>query len=179
MIGREVIEMAKNPKTNAVRETERLRIPVRVIEYEADESDLSAAHAAASCGVPLERIYKTLVLRGDGRAKELLVAVIPGAMELDLKKLAALSGYDKVEMIRMKELFELTGYVRGGCSPLGMKKKLPTFLDESALRHERIAVSAGRRGLQMELDPRDLQKAAGATVGAISREAAKEEEKTW
>lgn len=179
MIGREVIEMAKTPKTNAVREAERLRVPVRVIEYEADESDLSAVHAAASCGIPLERIYKTLVLRADGRAKELLVAVIPGAMELDLKKLAALSGHDKVEMIRMKELFELTGYVRGGCSPLGMKKKLPTFLDESALRHGRIAVSAGRHGLQMELDPRDLQKAAGATVGAISREAAKEEEKTW
>ncbi|RKJ78449.1 Cys-tRNA(Pro) deacylase [Pyramidobacter sp. CG50-2] len=179
MMGREVIEVAKTPKTNAVREAERLRISVRVIEYEADESDLSAAHAAASCGVPLERIYKTLVLRGDGRAKELLAAVIPGAMELDLKKLAALSGYDKVEMIHMKELFGLTGYVRGGCSPLGMKKKLPTFLDESALRHECIAVSAGRRGLQMELDPRDLQRAAGATIGAISREAAKEEEKTW
>lgn len=171
--------MAKMRKTNAIREAERLNIPVRVIEYEADESDLSAVHAAESCGVPLDRIYKTLVLRAVGRMKELLVAVIPGSMELDLKKLAALSGYSKVEMIHMKELFELTGYVRGGCSPLGMKKKLPTFLDASALRHSVIAVSAGRRGLQMELNPRSLQKAAGATVGIIAREAAKEEGKTW
>ena len=161
--------MSKAQKTNAVREIERLKIPVRVIEYEVDEEDLSALHASELLNFPIERIYKTLVLRADGRAKELLVAVIPGAEELDLKKLAALSGHAKVEMVHMKELFELTGYIRGGCSPLGMKKKYPTFLDQSALGFETIAVSAGRRGLQMELSPEDLRRAAGAKVGAIAR----------
>ncbi len=175
--------MSKTPKTNAVREVERLKIPVRVVEYEVDEDDLSAVHAALTSSIPLERIYKTLVLRADGRAKELLVAVIPGARELDLKKLAALSGHGKVEMIHMKELFDLTGYIRGGCSPLGMKKKFPTFLDESAMTFDEIAVSAGRRGMQMILAPDSLVRATGAKVGIISREVPRESdqkgEKTW
>ncbi len=171
--------MAKAQKTNAIRELERLKIPVRVVEYEVDENDLSAVHASLSSSIPLERMYKTLVLRADGRAKDLLVAVIPGARELDLKKLAALSGHNKVEMIHMKELFDLTGYVRGGCSPLGMKKKLPTFLDDTALRFDEISVSAGRRGMQMILAPKDLARAAAAKTGGISREAVQEEEKTW
>ncbi|MGN0838532.1 MAG: Cys-tRNA(Pro) deacylase [Pyramidobacter sp.] len=171
--------MSKTQKTNAVREVERMKIPVRVVEYEVDENDLSAVHAAETSAIPLERIYKTLVLRADGRAKELLVAVIPGARELDLKKLAALSGHDRVEMIHMKELFDLTGYVRGGCSPLGMKKKYPTFIDESALAFDEIAVSAGRRGMQMILAPADLVRAAGAKTGVISREMTQEADKTW
>jgi Cys-tRNA(Pro)/Cys-tRNA(Cys) deacylase len=171
--------MSKIQKTNAVREVERMKIPVRVVEYEVDENDLSAVHAAESSSIPLERIYKTLVLRADGRAKELLVAVIPGARELDLKKLAALSGHNRVEMIHMKELFELTGYVRGGCSPLGMKKKYPTFIDESALAFDEIAVSAGRRGMQMLLSPADLVRAADAETGVISREMTQEADKTW
>ena len=171
--------MSKTQKTNAVREVERMKIPVRVVEYEVDENDLSAVHAAETSAIPLERIYKTLVLRADGRAKELLVAVIPGARELDLKKLAALSGHDRVEMIHMKELFDLTGYVRGGCSPLGMKKKYPTFIDESALACDEIAVSAGRRGMQMILAPADLVRAAGAKTGVISREMTQEADKTW
>lgn len=171
--------MAKVQKTNAVREAERLKIPVRVAEYEVDENDLSAVHAAANCGIPIERVFKTLVLRADGRAKDLLVGVIPGAMELDLKKLAALSGHHKVEMIHMKELFDLTGYIRGGCSPLGMKRKLPTFLDESALQYDEIAVSAGKRGMQMILAPNDLIRASGAKTGVIAREPVSEEEKTW
>lgn len=171
--------MAKTQKTNAIRELERLKIPVRVVEYEVDENDLSAVHASLSSSIPLERMYKTLVLRAGGRAKDLLVAVIPGARELDLKKLAALSGHNKVEMIHMKELFDLTGYVRGGCSPLGMKKKLPTFLDDTALQFDEISVSAGRRGMQMILAPQDLARAAAAKTGGISREAAQEEQKTW
>lgn len=148
---------------------ERLKFKVETKEYDVDENDLSAVHAADSAEIPLERIYKTLVLRADGRAKNLLVAVIPGAYELDLKKLAALAGVKKVEMIHMKELFGLTGYVRGGCSPLGMKKKLPTFFDESMFAFDSIAVSAGRRGLQMVVNPEDLKKAAEAVSGVISR----------
>ncbi len=166
--------MSKTPKTNAVREVERLKIPVRVVEYEVDENDLSAVHASLTSSIPLERIYKTLVLRADGRAKELLVAIIPGARELDLKKLALLSGHGKVEMVHMKELFDLTGYIRGGCSPLGMKKKFPTFLDQSALAFDEIAVSAGRRGMQMILAPESLVRAVSAKVGAISREVTQE-----
>ena len=171
--------MSKLVKTNAVRELERLKIPVSIVEYEVDEDDLSAVHAAESSSIPLERIYKTLVLRDCDHIKDLIVAVIPGAQELDLKKLAALAGKNKVEMIHMKELFGLTGYVRGGCSPLGMKKKLPTYLDESALKFDTIAVSAGKRGMQMILPPNDLIRASGAKVGTIARERAKEEEKTW
>ncbi len=171
--------MSKADKTNAVREAQRLKIPVEVVEYEVDEDDLSAVHAAQSSSIPLERIYKTLVMRDCDHVKDLIVAVIPGACELDLKKTAALAGRNKVEMVHMKELFALTGYVRGGCSPLGMKKKLPTFIDESALRFDTIAVSAGRRGMQMILPPRELARAADAVFGPISREAVKEEEKTW
>ena len=171
--------MSKLVKTNAVRELERLKIPVSIVEYEVDEDDLSAVHAAESSSIPLERIYKTLVLRDCDHIKDLIVAVIPGALELDLKKLAALAGKNKVEMIHMKELFGLTGYVRGGCSPLGMKKKLPTYLDESALKFDTIAVSAGKRGMQMILPPNDLIRASDAKVGKIARERAKEEEKTW
>ena len=171
--------MSKLVKTNAVRELERLKIPVSIVEYEVDEDDLSAVHAAESSSIPLERIYKTLVLRDCDHIKDLIVAVIPGALELDLKKLAALAGKNKVEMIHMKELFGLTGYVRGGCSPLGMKKKLPTYLDESALKFDTIAVSAGKRGMQMILPPNDLIRASDAKVGTIARKRAKEEEKTW
>lgn len=171
--------MSKAGKTNAVREVERLKLPVRVMEYEVDLDDLSAVHAAQTSSIPIERMYKTLVLRADGRAKELLVAVIPGAAELDLKKLAALSGHRSVEMVHVKELFELTGYVRGGCSPLGMKKKLPTFIDESALAFDEISVSAGRRGMQMILAPEALVRATSAVTGAISRIPVPEEGKTW
>ena len=171
--------MPKEAKTNAVREMERLKLPVTTVEYEVDEDDLSAVHAAQSSSIPLEQIYKTLVLRDCDHVKDLIVAVIPGAYELDLKKLAALAGKNKVEMIHMKELFTLTGYVRGGCSPLGMKKKLPTFLDETASNFDTIAVSAGRRGLQMIVRPEDLIKAASAKTGVIARPMIKEEEKTW
>lgn len=170
---------AKVQKTNAVRQAERLKINVRVAEYEVDENDLSAVHVAQSCALPPERLYKTLVLRADGRAKDLLVAVIPADKELDLKKLAALSGHHKVEMIHMKELFDLTGYVRGGCSPLGMKKKYPTYIDRAALAFDEIAVSAGRRGMQMILAPADLVRACDAAPGDISREMTPEEDKTW
>ncbi|MGI6074880.1 MAG: Cys-tRNA(Pro) deacylase [Pyramidobacter sp.] len=171
--------MAKTQKTNAVREAERMKIRLRIAEYEVDENDLSAVHAAQSCSLPLERLYKTLVLRADGRTKDLLVAVIPGGKELDLKKLATLSGHRKVEMIHMKELFDLTGYVRGGCSPLGMKKKYPTYIDQSALAFDEIAVSAGRRGMQMILAPADLVRVVDGKTGDISREMIQEEDKTW
>lgn len=171
--------MSAAVKTNAVREAERLKISVTTVEYDVDESDLSAVHAAESSAIPLERIYKTLVLRDCAHVRDLVVAVIPGAKELDLKKLAVLAGKGKLEMVHVKELLALTGYVRGGCSPLGMKKKLPTFVDESALKFDTVSVSAGRRGLQMLLPPRDLIRAVGAKTGAIARDPVQEEDKSW
>ncbi len=164
--------MTKGPaKTNAVRELERLGIAMELREYAVDEEDLSATHAAQELAMELAQIFKTLVLRADGRAKEILVASIPGDLELDPKKLAALAGKGRVEMVHQRELFDLTGYVRGGCSPLAMKRRYPYYLHSSALDHDRISVSAGRRGLQIVLDPRDLIRATGAVTGLIAREA--------
>ena len=157
----------KEAKTNAARFLDTLGISYELKTYEVDENDLSAVHVAASVGMPIEMVYKTLVCRGDKNG--VVMAVIPGGGELDLKALAAASGNKRVEMVHLKEVFALTGYIRGGCSPLGAKKDYPVFLDESALRQEIIAVSAGRRGEQILLKPADLVTAAKATVTAISR----------
>ena len=132
-----------------------------------DESDLSAVHVAEVTGIPLERLYKTLVVRGDRTG--IFMAVVPGSGELDLKAAAAASGNKRAEMVHLKEVFDLTGYVRGGCSPLGAKKAYPVYLDESALAHERICISAGRRGEQIELAPGDLVRAADAVTVKIAR----------
>lgn len=176
----EVSAVAKiTAKTNAVREMERLKVPLKLVEYQVDENDLGAAHVAEETGFPLECIFKTLVLRCDGRAKDLIVASIPGALELDLKRLAALAGKNRVEMVHQRELFELTGYIRGGCSPVGMKRRFPFFLHVTALSCKNIAVSAGRRGLQMVLSPTDLLKATGGIVGDFARDPVPDEEKTW
>ena len=161
--------MKGNRKTNAVRELERLGISVEILEYEVDEEDLSAVAAASKVSLPIERIFKTLVARGDDPKRDIVMACIPGASELDLKKLAALSGNKRMEMVHLKELLPMTGYVRGGCSPIGAKKSYPIYLDESAVGHETIAVSAGQRGLQMILSPEDLIKATDATVGRLTR----------
>ncbi len=141
-------------KTNAMRLLEAASIEFETAEYEYDEADLSGVHAAKALGLPPEQIFKTLVARGDKTG--LLVFCIPVAEELDLKKAATVSGNKKVEMIHVKELIGLTGYIRGGCSPIGMKKKYPTFIDETAILFERIGVSAGARGCQMLLAPDDL-----------------------
>ena len=157
----------KEAKTNAARILDTLGIGYELKTYEVDENDLSAVHVAASVGMPIEMVYKTLVCRGDKNG--VVMAVIPGGGELDLKALAAASGNKRVEMVHLKEVFALTGYIRGGCSPLGAKKDYPVFLDESALSQDIIAVSAGKRGEQILLKPADLVTAAKAMVTAISR----------
>lgn len=141
-------------KTNAMRLLDAAKIQYRTAEYEFDESDLSGVHAAQVMGMPMEQVFKTLVARGDKTGP--LVFCIPVAQELDLKKAAQVSRNKKVEMIHLKELLGLTGYIRGGCSPVGMKKKYPTYIDETAILFDEIGVSAGQRGLQMMLDPEKL-----------------------
>ncbi|MDR3139262.1 MAG: Cys-tRNA(Pro) deacylase [Treponema sp.] len=141
-------------RTNVLRLLDAGAVPYTTLEYPADESDLSARHAAEALGLPAERVFKTLVLRGESGAY--LVCCIPAGAELDLKKLARISGEKKVELIPVKDLLPLTGYVRGGCSPIGMKKQFPTFIDETAELFDTISVSAGARGLQVLLAPGDL-----------------------
>lgn len=141
-------------KTNAMRLLTAAGIAYRTAEYEYDEDNLSGVHAAEAIGMPSEQVFKTLVTRGDKSG--VFVFCIPVAEELDLRKAAAASGNKKLEMIPVKELLGLTGYVRGGCSPVGMKKKYPTLLDETAQLFEEIAVSAGMRGQQVILSPSDL-----------------------
>ena len=157
----------KEAKTNAARILDTLGISYELKTYEVDESDLSAVHVAESVGMPIEMVYKTLVCRGDKNG--VLMAVIPGGGELDLKALAAASGNKRVEMVHLKEVFGLTGYIRGGCSPLGAKKDYPVYLDASAEQQEVIAISAGKRGEQIILKPAELSTAAKATVAAVSR----------
>ncbi|NCB51380.1 MAG: Cys-tRNA(Pro) deacylase [Clostridia bacterium] len=141
-------------KTNAMRLLAAAGITYRTAEYEFDEDNLSGVHAAEAIGMPAEQVFKTLVTRGDKSG--IFVFCIPVAEELDLRKAAAVSGNKKLEMIHVKELLGLTGYIRGGCSPIGMKKKFPTILDETAQLFEEIGVSAGMRGLQIILSPFDL-----------------------
>ncbi|EME3597033.1 TPA: Cys-tRNA(Pro) deacylase [Enterococcus faecium] len=141
-------------KTNAIRMVEQKKIPYTEHEYEWDESHLSASSVAEQLPESQSRIFKTLVAVGNVTGP--LVAVIPGEAELNLKKLAKVSGNKKVEMLHLKDLEATTGYIRGGCSPIGMKTLFPTYLDQIAESYEQIIVSAGRRGLQMELAPQDI-----------------------
>lgn len=141
----------KIDKTNAMRQLDAAGIAYEMGEYEVDESDLSGVHAAEELGVSEDEVFKTLVTRGDGGL--LYVFVIPSGANLDLKKAAAVSGNKKIEMIHVKELFDLTGYIRGGCSPIGMKKQYPTYIDETAVLFDKIYFSAGKRGVQIILEP--------------------------
>ncbi|MBR4755447.1 MAG: Cys-tRNA(Pro) deacylase [Bacteroidales bacterium] len=141
-------------KTNAARLLDAAGIPYSLIPYEVDEDHLDAAHVAASLGEDIDTVFKTLVLRGDRNG--FFVCVIPGSMEVDLKVAASISGNKSCEMIHVKELLPTTGYIRGGCSPIGMKKQFPTFIHESALLYDHIFVSAGVRGLQIRISPTDL-----------------------
>lgn len=154
-------------KTNAVRILERMQLDYRLLEYSYDENDLSAAGAARQLAVPADQILKTLVARGDKTG--VIVASVPGDGELDLKALARLSGNKKLNLVPLRELQELTGYVRGSVSPLGMKSNFPYYLDDKALGYEAIIVSAGVRGLQISLAPEDLVEAAGAVTGRLCR----------
>ena len=156
-------------KTNAARLLEGLKIPHTLQEYPVDESDLSAEHVAREVGLPLNQVFKTLVARGDRTG--VIVAVLPGGGELDPKALASVSGNKKGDLVPLKEVQPLTGYLRGGCSPLGMKKKYPVFLDESARAFPFISVSAGLRGIQVYLAPEDLRRACEGTWAPLARRA--------
>jgi len=153
--------------TNAMRLLTQAGIAFETSEYPVDDSDLSGVHAAAMLGVDADCVFKTLVVRGE--RKGICVFVIPVAEELDLKKCASAMGDKKVEMIHVKELLGLTGYVRGGCSPIGMKKKYPTFIDEIATLFDRIYVSAGMRGQQLIINPEDLRAYTEATYADLTK----------
>lgn len=153
--------------TNAMRLLTKAGIPFDTSEYAVDESDLSGVYAAEALGVEPDCVFKTLVARGD--KKGLSVFCIPVAEELDLKKCAAATGDKKIEMIHVKELLSLTGYIRGGCSPIGMKKKYPTWIDETAMLFDRIYVSAGMRGQQLVLAPDDLRAFVEAEYADLTR----------
>lgn len=152
------------PKTNAARILDNLKIDYELMEYPVDEDDLSAVHVAASVGLPVDVVFKTLVIRAD---KDVIMCCIPGAAEVDLKKLAVLSGHKRCELVPLKDVLGLTGYIRGGCSPLGAKKVYPVFIHQAVFNHERVAVSAGKRGEQLVLAPVDLVKATNAVVGDV------------
>ena len=156
-------------KTNAARILDGLGVPYELKEYPVDPDDLSAVHVAEMVGMPVEQVFKTLVARGDKTG--VLMACIPGDGELDLKELAAVSGNKRVEMVHLNEVLGLTGYVRGGCSPLGAKKAYPVFLDASAETQTTISISAGKRGEQIVLSPADLICAANAAVAKLNRHA--------
>jgi Cys-tRNA(Pro)/Cys-tRNA(Cys) deacylase len=149
-------------KTNAVRLLETAGVAFELVPYAVDENNLAADHVAAELGEPIEQVFKTLVLRGDRNG--LFVCVMPGNLEIDLKTAAQISGNKSAAMIHMKELLPETGYIRGGCSPVGMKKPLPTFVHESALLYDYIYVSAGVRGLQFKIHPEALIDFIGAGI---------------
>ena len=141
-------------KTNAVRLVEQAKLPFRTTSYEYDENDLSGLHAAEAIGMPPEQVFKTLVAKGDKTGVS--VFCIPVCCSLDLKKAAKVSGNKKLDLIPVKDLLALTGYIRGGCSPIGMKKQYPTYVDEAAVLFDEIAVSAGVRGQQIIINPDHL-----------------------
>lgn len=153
--------------TNVMRLLKQANIPFETGEYEVDESDLSGVHAAQMLGVDPDCVFKTLVAKGE--KKGIHVFCIPVAQELDLKKCAAAAGEKKIEMIHVKDLLGLTGYVRGGCSPIGMKKKYPTTIDETAILFDKIYVSAGMRGEQVILNPETLAEFIGANFADVTK----------
>lgn len=155
----------KIQKTNAARLLDQQKIKYELIPYQVDESDLSAVHIAEQLNEPIECVFKTLVLRGDKSGY--FVCVIPGDKEVDLKKAAKTSGNKSCAMIPMKELLPVTGYIRGGCSPLGMKKRFPTYIHKTAIQHPFIYISAGVRGLQIKLSPQDLIAYCSLTIASL------------
>ncbi|OUO93747.1 Cys-tRNA(Pro) deacylase [Cloacibacillus sp. An23] len=159
--------MAAVKKTNAVRQLESKKIPFELLEYDIDEELLSAEDAAAKTGIAEERTFKTLCCRGDKTG--VMMVCVPAGRELDFKALAAASGNKSAELVHLKEVQGLTGYVRGGCSPLGTKKKYPVVIDDSAMKFDFITVNAGHRGLLFKLAPADLVKATEAKLAPIMR----------
>lgn len=155
-------------KTNAARILDRMNIAYDLVDYPVDPDNLAAEHVAELLGEPIERVYKTLTLRGDKNG--VFVCVVAGDKEVDLKKAAVVSGNKKVEMLPLKELLPTTGYIRGGCTSIGMKKDYPVFLSEEMMNFEKIYISAGMRGLQIFLSPADLQKASKGTLADIVKD---------
>lgn len=155
----------KISKTNAVRILERENINYSLIAYNVDESDLSAKNVAEQLGEPIDQVFKTLVLKGDKTGY--FVCVLPGSQELDLKQAAIVSGNKNCEMIPMKELLPVTGYIRGACSPIGMKKTFPSYIDASCKNFEYIYLSAGKRGLQIQISADDLTKVIPITLAEL------------
>lgn len=156
-------------KTNAARLLDRAKIAYELIPYRVDEEHLAATHVAEQLGEDIACVFKTLVLKGDRTGY--FVCVVPGDHEVDLKAAAKVSGNKKVDLIPMKELLPVTGYIRGGCSPIGMKKDFPTYIHASASEHPFIYISAGVRGLQLKLAPADLAAYVRAAFAEISRPA--------
>lgn len=152
-------------KTNAARLLDKAEINYELISYEVDESDLSAIHVAKQLNEPIEQLFKTLILKGDKSGY--FVCIIPGAEELDLKLAAKVSGNKSCQMILMKDLLSATGYIRGACSPIGMKKKYPTYIHSTCENFEFIYISAGQRGLQIKIAPSDLIKIIEATSSIL------------
>ena len=159
--------MAATKKTNAMRMLDKEGIAYKVMEYEYDENDLDGHHAAEFFGLPYEEVFKTLVAKGD--SGEYLVFCLSVDDEVDLKKAASLAGEKRVEMIHVKDLLNITGYIRGGCSPIGMKKKFRTYIDAMIELLDEVCVSAGARGVQLRLRVVDLISFTDATVGSITR----------
>lgn len=162
------LKAKKAEKTNVMRLLDAAGISYRAQEYEVDEQDLSGLHVARQIGQDPNCVFKTLVLKGEKTGY--LVCCIPVAEELDLKKAARAAGDKKVEMLPMKELLPITGYIRGGCSPIGMKKKFPTYIEETAVLFDEIAVSAGIRGAQVILNPEDLCQYVEGTYASLTAE---------
>lgn len=155
-------------KTNASRILERKGVKFELVEYKVDPEHLDAVHVANELGEDINSVFKTLILHGDKNGY--FVCVIQGDKEVDLKKAAKISGNKKAAMIPMKELLPLTGYVRGGCTAIGMKKDFPVFVDKNAIDQEFIYISAGKRGLQIKLSPQDYKKVTSAVIGDIISE---------
>ncbi|HKL57155.1 MAG TPA: Cys-tRNA(Pro) deacylase [Sphaerochaeta sp.] len=148
-------------KTNAMRILDSLGIGYEVLSYEWDEEHLDAVHASSSAGLPNEQVFKTIVMQNSDN--EVFVFCLPADFSVSLKKARDVTGSKEIDLIKIDDLHPLTGYMRGGCSPLGMKRHFPTFVEELALLHEHIYVSAGLRGLELKIDPQDLVRAAGAS----------------
>ena len=157
--------MKHNKKTNAARKLDELKIDYKLIEYAVDEEHLDAVHVAQEVGMPAAQVFKTLCVRGDKNG--VMFAVIPGDAELDLKALAKVSGNKRAELVALKEVLPLTGYIRGGCSSLGAKKNYPVYMDVTSNNWPEIAISAGQRGMQIVAAPADLQRATNATVAPL------------
>ena len=155
----------KTKRTNASRILDNMKIAYRLLEYEVDENNLDAVHVANSVGMPSAQVFKTLCVQGDKTG--VIFACIPGNHELDLKALAKISGNKRAELVALKDVLPLTGYIRGGVSPLGAKKAYPVFLDLTANNWEEISISAGQRGLQIILAPADLQSATKAKIAPL------------